>query len=75
MSDEYTQCELRNGDSSHLAWIPTKFAKVGNGLRINDGGEWKNGYVVTACYQSGDKECLLRLSHTHKRFDKILQGH
>lgn len=75
MSESYTQCELHRNNSTHIAWIPSKFAKVGCGLRINDGGEWKNGYVVAACYQTGDKSELLRLQHAHKRFDHVLQGH
>lgn len=75
MSDSYTQCELRRGDTSQVSWIPTKFAKEGSGLRIKDGDEWKTGYVVTAVYQSGDKECLRRIEHSHKRFDRVLRGH
>lgn len=37
---EYTQCLLVNGDSTSVAWIPSKFAFVGKWIRVTDNVHW-----------------------------------
>jgi len=36
MSKTYTQCKLKQGNSSKTVWIPTEFAVVGKVLHIKD---------------------------------------
>ena len=35
---EYTQCLLVNGESTEVAWIPSKFASIGKWIEIKKTG-------------------------------------
>jgi hypothetical protein len=54
----YTQCSLRNGDRYHVAFIPTKFAILGQGLKIRHDGQWIDGWVVTGVGKEADESFL-----------------
>lgn len=47
----FRQCELVNGNRSHVAWIPDGFAERGRVLKIKDrAGVWSEGWMVQAVY-------------------------
>lgn len=51
MSKTYQQCQLlkkhSHGTSIQVSYIPTKYARKGDTLKIKkDDGEWENGWVV-----------------------------
>lgn len=54
MSDDYlmSQCVLRKGKSTQVAWIPAKFAKVGKKIELKENGEWEEGWEVQSIYHS-----------------------
>ena len=37
----YTQCSLKKGKCVDVAWIPTKFAKVGQFIKIKEIDGWE----------------------------------
>jgi hypothetical protein len=49
----YCQCEMKKKIDDHsckidVAWIPAKFAKINNWIRIKqDNGTWEDGWQVT----------------------------
>jgi hypothetical protein len=48
----YTQCDLRRDSVTQTAWIPSKFAVIGQYIRIrrNSNSEWEGGWEVVAVY-------------------------
>ncbi len=42
----YVQCTLRKGNTYQAAWIPEKYAVVGQYLELEDGGQRNNGWQV-----------------------------
>ncbi len=50
MEGMYTQCELKKGNMSHVAWIPSKYAKIGKVLNV----EGQDGWEVINCYSMLD---------------------
>jgi len=52
MADEYhVQCELGNGDSRMVSWIPEKYAKKNKQLKLREeNGQWEDGWVVINTY-------------------------
>lgn len=41
MANQYRQCRLRRGAIEQVAWIPRKFARVGQYIRICDVDGWR----------------------------------
>ena len=72
-STTYRQCALcrQDGDREihQTAYIPTKFAKTGNVLKIkDDADEWVDGWEVLFCYSEIDDVVDVRQSFKrHKR--------
>ena len=46
----YVQCTLRRGQVRHVSWIPHKYAKYGRLLRLREGDEWQDGWIVEAVH-------------------------
>jgi hypothetical protein len=42
----YRQCVLQRGSATQVAYIPQSLAKEGLTLRVREGGEWSDGWVV-----------------------------
>lgn len=43
----YTQCSLTRKNSTIVSWIPSKFAKIGQILKLKDEyDEWTDGWEV-----------------------------
>lgn len=42
----FQQCKMKRGDKIHTAWIPSKYAKQGEYIKIREKGEWIDGYCV-----------------------------
>jgi hypothetical protein len=53
----YIQCSLlKNEKIHHMAWIPEKFAVIGNYIKIKkDDGTWDDGWKVTG---DGERKIL-----------------
>lgn len=52
MVNEYhIQCELGNGTTRMISWIPEKYAKKNKQLKLReDNGQWENGWIVLNTY-------------------------
>lgn len=48
----YRQCELRRGDSTHVAWLPIRFAVQGEIVRIRTDDGWDDGWLVAVAYDA-----------------------
>jgi hypothetical protein len=48
--DFYKQCKLIRNNTECTSWIPEQFAVVGKGLKLKDGQNWINGWVVKEVY-------------------------
>lgn len=67
--ESYTQCELRQGDKVHIAFIPTTFAKKGRVVTIDDlEGDW----TVTQAYSKITREQADEQRKVTKRFQAVL---
>ncbi len=59
-----TQCELRDGDRLHVAWLPSRHARRGAVLRIDSvPGRW----VVVATYSTQPLHDVSERSRDHAR--------
>lgn len=59
----YKQCTMRKQDSQQTSWIPAKFAKVGNVLRLLD----DDGWVVTHIgSELSDEQVHEQMKRIHK---------
>ena len=54
----YAQCELKNGTTHQVAYIPGQFAKVGKELSLRVDGRWDRGWIVEAVFESVPREHL-----------------
>lgn len=68
MTTYYKQCHLekktKESISSQVAWIPEKFAKAGNVIKIkNDDNTWVDGWVVKSFGETRIEEDDLPDSH------------
>jgi hypothetical protein len=61
----YKQCQVSLEDVKHIAWIPTKFAKVGKVLRIagTDGYIVEEVYDITKTWEEVEKMGFYHLVH------------
>jgi hypothetical protein len=46
MNAASTQCVLRNGNTSQVAFIPSVFATEGSFVKLRNGGVWTDGWKV-----------------------------
>ena len=65
----YTQCELRKGDATQLAYIPSKFAVCGKILNIQ-GVSRSCGWQVINVYESSEVENVINVVMSVKRHKK-----
>lgn len=67
----YTQCRLRRGNTTRVAFIPSKFARVREVLRINEGSpdhpQWVDGWVVQNVGQTRDRDGLLNIERAYAK--------
>jgi hypothetical protein len=67
----YTQCVLRKGDAETVSFIPSKFAKVGSVLKLEDNGQWDDGWRVISVGTTVDKvEHVPSLIREHRKNTK-----
>lgn len=71
MADTYTQCKMRRGDTTQTAFIPSKFARVGEVLRINRGSQqfpsWEDGWTVETVGQTRDRDGLIGIERAYAK--------
>jgi hypothetical protein len=42
------QCEMKKGETTTTSWIPEKFVKLGNFVKLKDeNNEWVDGWKIT----------------------------
>jgi hypothetical protein len=63
----YRQCRLvkktTRGERQKTSWLPEKFAVLGKALRLRQGEEWEDGWVVTMVSESRLEDEELPGSH------------
>lgn len=65
----YTQCFLRNGAQETVAWIKTKFAKIGHVLRMKDiNGIWEDGWNILFVGDSTKQDNIPDFRIVHQSF-------
>jgi len=75
MDDSYTQCELQRDNARQVAWIPSRFALVGESLRIRSDGDWIAGWRVLSVHATCSRGDLDAYRSAQKRFSDVLSGH
>lgn len=70
-SEYYNQCELRKENYVDVSWIPSKFAFVGNILKVKYDEIWEDGWKVTRVYSKKKGETVLDDEMLYKRNRKV----
>jgi len=78
MSSSLTQCRLRRGDETYVAWIDSKFAKIGQPVAVIDSllgapfdeKGFSTGWIVEQTYSKLPEKYALDRSQDHKRTRK-----
>jgi hypothetical protein len=61
----HCQCKLKKGDAYQVSWIPEKYAKIGNYLKLKDDDGWQ---VVEIYWKKDSKEVQKRSDdYRHQR--------
>lgn len=60
---KYKQCVLINGTLNTVSWIPEKFAKKGHMIKLKNGEQWVNGWIVESVGSESIDEKHLPDSH------------
>lgn len=68
----YTQCALQKGDVWQTVFIPSKFAKLGETIKLKNGEVWEDGWKVRATYKTIDQGTAQMNYDNQKRFEKVL---
>lgn len=70
----YSHCSLSRRLTKEVvlttAWIPTRFAKVGESLRMKWGSEWESGWLVDSVGETRSEDQIPdppRLVRRHKK--------
>jgi len=69
----FTQCKLKritvDRDCIHVAWIPFRYAKIGNVIKIKSLGEWTDGWQVVEIYgtKNEGERVLASIDHKNQR--------
>lgn len=50
--ERYSQCLLRHGNTTDVAWIDDVYAITGRPLKIKIKGRWQNGWNVEEVYST-----------------------
>lgn len=79
--EDYRQCELQKDDiidrrlvrRRQVAWIPSKFAAVGNVIKLRcPAGLWIDGWEVMAVF-SVSTLSVASIEKSRRRFEKVLK--
>jgi len=73
----YTQCKLCKGNAQEMVYIPKKFAKKDNVLKIKRNGVWDDHWVVTEVHGEVDETVLdgiRRLWKKHRQHTDVVKG-
>jgi len=64
--ETHTQCKLRRGPTETVSWIPTRYANVGEHVKLKgaDGG-WTNGWKVIETWGTKPTELITPRSRDH----------
>lgn len=66
----YRQCFITNGKRHDVVWLPERFASEGKTIKIRDGGDWEDGWIVqkVSTIRLSDEEVRKNgRDHAHQR--------
>lgn len=64
----YRHCQLVKGNTYEISWIPEKFAKVGDVLKLKqEDGTWDDGWVVESVGLREDENYVISIWGAAKR--------
>ena len=63
----YTQCLLIRGNMSHRAFIPSRFAVLGDVLRIREEAGWSDGWLVIEVGQTLERDAVLAVERAYEK--------
>jgi hypothetical protein len=67
----HTQCELRRGNFTQVAWIPSEYATVGKYLKLKYNGTWNDGWKVEQLGSFQDSDFTRERSQDYKNMRKM----
>lgn len=71
----YRQCSLKNGNTKTVSWLPEKYAKEGNYLRLKGSeGKWTNGWLVESVGDTRVDDSSLPDSHVRIKSHRKATG-
>ncbi len=54
----YRQCKLQRGNTHQTSWIPEQFAILNKVLKLKNGEEWEDGWVVKEVWSRLEEKML-----------------
>ncbi len=69
MTTHYVQCELSRHRLVQVTWLPERFARAGDYVKLKEEGGWQDGWRVAAAYPGVrlSHEVLMERSQDYKR--------
>jgi hypothetical protein len=67
MKKTYTQCVLVKDNRTQLTWIPSKFAKLGEILKLKEHNVWEDGWIVQFVGSEGPMPNSRQLIRGHRK--------
>jgi len=62
----YTQCDLERNGQRDTAWIPTRFARLRQVVKLRGpGGDWVDGWVITRTYATVPRDRVVPYACGH----------
>lgn len=68
--DNHTQCLLKRGNERYTAWIPSKFAIVGDYIKYLENRIWSDGWRVEEVYNQLPSNVVFERSQDYKKTRK-----
>jgi len=73
--ETYVQCKLKRGNQGTYSWLPKSFAIVGKVLKLKEGEEWEDGWVVEEAWQEKPAAQVIAASQLYKKHRKGTDAH
>ncbi len=71
MTDYHVQCTLVKGAAKQVSWIPAKFAKAGRPIKLKEGDEWEDGWIVEHVGSKMLTADVMARQNDHKNMKKV----
>jgi hypothetical protein len=70
-----TQCCMKrkteHGDITQTSWIPSKFAKLDEYVKLKENGAWTDGWRVVAVYDTMPAKFIAERTQDYKNMKKM----